>query len=141
GKQATERRTMTDLAPGGASSASPSPGGRSSATPELPAQPGPGSQSSPLQRRTRKAPAHFPPIETDFRSVIIYLTICVRRKRPLLANDEAARLIVEAWEAATFWCVGRYVIMPDHIHLFCAPNTFPAQSLKKWIECWKNHFT
>jgi len=76
-----------------------------------------------------------------FRSVIIYLTICVHRRRPLLANDTAARLIIEAWEAANFWCVGRYVIMPDHIHLFCAPNTFPARPLKKWIECWKNRVT
>jgi len=62
-------------------------------------------------------------------------------KKPLLANRTAARLIVETWGAATFWCVGRYVIMPDHIHLFCGPNTFPAQPLKKWIACWKNHVT
>jgi len=59
----------------------------------------------------------------------------------LLANDTAARLIIEPWEAANFWCVGRYVIMPDHIHLFCEPNTFPAQPLKNWIACWKNHVT
>ena len=120
--------------------------GRSSATPRSSVRLGPGSQSSPLQqftprRHQRKTPAHFPPIETGFRSVIVYLTICVQRKRSLLANDTAAQLIVEAWEAATFWCVGRYVIMPDHIHLFCAPNTFPAQPLKKWIACWKNHVT
>jgi REP element-mobilizing transposase RayT len=106
----------------------------------------PGSQSSPLQslnprRRRRKAPAHFPPIEIGFRSIIIYLTVCVKRRRPLLANDKAARLIVDAWQAATFWSVGRYVIMPDHVHLFCAPNTFPAHSLKKWIEHWKNDVT
>jgi len=62
-------------------------------------------------------------------------------KRPLLANPIAGKLIVAAWRANTFWCIGRYVIMPDHIHLFCAPNTFPAQSLKKWIACWKNRVT
>jgi REP-associated tyrosine transposase len=80
-------------------------------------------------------------MEFGFRSVIIYLTVCVERKRRLLASDTAAQLIVAAWQAATFWCVGRYVIMPDHIHLFCGPNTFPAQPLKKWIACWKNHVT
>jgi putative transposase len=73
--------------------------------------------------------------------VIIYLTIRVQQKNPLLANRTAVWLIVEAWGAATFWCVGRYVIMPDHIHLFCGPNTFPARPLKKWVACWKNHVT
>src|SRR6058998_1997627 len=93
------------------------------------------------QQPQRKAPLHFPPIEMGFRSVIIYLTICVHRRRPLLANDTAARLIIEPWEAANFWCVGRYVIMPDHIHLFCAPNTFPARPLKNWVSFWRNHVT
>jgi len=110
-------------------------GGRSSATPPR------ARRSSPLQRPTRGKPAHFPPIESGFRSVVIYLTICVRGKRPLLANDSAAQQIVSAWRAATFWSVGRYVILPDHIHLFCGPNTFPAQPLDKWIACWKNHVT
>jgi len=137
---------MSNAGLGGASSASPSLGGQSSATPDPPIRLGPGSQSSPLQRSKarrseRKTPAHFPPIESGFRSVIVYLTVCVERKRPLLANDAAERLIIEAWRAATFWCVGRYVIMPDHIHLFCAPNTFPAQPLKNWIAYWKNHVT
>ena len=134
---------MSEAAPSATNSASASIGGRSSATPR---QNKPGSQSSPLQelkarRPQRKAPAHFSPIESGFRSVIIYLTVCVDRRRALLANERAAGLIVEAWQAAAFWCVGRYVIMPDHIHLFCAPNIFPAQPLKKWIECWKNHVT
>jgi putative transposase len=137
---------MSDLEVRGASSASPSPGGRRSATPDSPVRLGSDLQRSPLQRLKvrrpeRKTPAHFTPIDSGFRSVIIYLTVCVQRKRPLLANPIAAKVIVAAWRANTFWCVGRYVIMPDHIHLFCAPNTFPAQSLKKWIACWKNHVT
>ena len=94
-------------------------GGRSSATPSHCAR--------------RKRPAHFPTITVGFRSRIIFLTVCTRCRKPLLANDEAARLIADSWRAANFWRVGRYVIMPDHIHLFCAPNTFPAQPLKKWI--------
>ena len=60
---------------------------------------------------------------------------------PLLANEEAARRLIAAWQAASFWRVGRYVIMPDHIHLFCAPNTFPPQPLKNWISFWRNHVT
>jgi len=102
-------------------------GGRSSATPSHCAR--------------RKRPAHFPTITVGFRSTIIFLTVCTRCRKPLLANDEAARLIADSWRAANFWRVGRYVIMPDHIHLFCAPNTFPAQPLKKWIGFWRNRVT
>ena len=115
-------------------------GGRSSATPNenliIPPE-REVSPRSPLRRPHRKRPVHFPTV----KSIIIFLTVCTRQRKPLLANDEAARLIIEAWQAANFWRVGRYVIMPDHIHLFCAPNTFPPQPLKKWIEFWRNHVT
>jgi REP element-mobilizing transposase RayT len=121
-------------------------GGRSSATPnERPpkrhqtrARGVRPSIGSPFRGQHRKRPAHFPTVAVGFQSIIIFLTVCTRHQKPLLANDEAARLILEAWQAASFWRVGRYVIMPDHIHLFCAPNTFPPQPLKKWIEYWRN---
>ncbi|MBA2585005.1 MAG: hypothetical protein H0U99_00780 [Chthoniobacterales bacterium] len=32
---------------------------------------------------------------------------------------------------------GRYVIMPDHVHLFCAPATFAAEPLGQWVRYWK----
>jgi REP-associated tyrosine transposase len=76
-----------------------------------------------------------------FQSIIIFLTVCTRQRKSLLANARAARLLIESWQAATFWRVGRYVIMPDHIHPFCAPNGFPADPLKKWIEYWRNQAT
>lgn len=110
-------------------------GGRSSATPRHGIPP----QLPDLPRR--KKPAHFPSVESGARSIIIFLTICTKRRRPLLASDQAAKLIVDAWTSAGFWRVGRYVILPDHIHLFCAPNTFPPEPLKNWIAFWKNHVT
>jgi len=48
------------------------------------------------------------------RRIFRRLTVCTHRRRPLLANREAARLIVTVWQAANFWRIGRYVIMPDH---------------------------
>jgi REP element-mobilizing transposase RayT len=89
----------------------------------------------------RKAPAHFSILEHGFRSNIIYLTICTKDRKPILANDEAADSVIHAWRSANFWLVGRYVIMPDHIHLFCAPNTFPPRPLKTWISFWRNNVT
>jgi REP element-mobilizing transposase RayT len=116
-----------------------STGGRSSATPQGGSKNTTESGGSSLLRRKRLA--HFPAVESGFRSVIIFLTVCTKGRRPLLANDAATRLIVEAWAAASFWLVGRYVILPDHIHLFCAPNTSPQQPLKNWISFWRNYVT
>lgn len=70
-------------------------GGRSSATPRRGDTNTPtASQGSALQR---KHPAHFPAVETGFRSIIIFVTVCTKGRRPLLANASAAALIVESW--------------------------------------------
>jgi hypothetical protein len=48
---------------------------------------------------------------------IYYITTCVRLRKTVLAQDAAARILVEEWQAARRrqgWAVGRYVIMPDH---------------------------
>jgi putative transposase len=89
----------------------------------------------------RTRPAHFPTLEAGSRSVIIFLTVCTKGRRPLLANHEAAQLLSRTWAAANVGRVGRYVILPDHVHLFCAPNTFPPQPLKNWVSFWKNSVT
>jgi len=39
---------------------------------------------------------------------------------------------------ADHWLVGRYVILPDHVHLFCAPNSFPPHPLLNWVRFWKS---
>lgn len=35
------------------------------------------------------------------------------------------------------WVVGRYVIMPDHIHLFYAPAVYEYPTLTNWGKYWK----
>ncbi|MBI2513769.1 MAG: transposase [Opitutae bacterium] len=86
----------------------------------------------------RKHPAHFATHGGGNRSVIVFLTICVHRRRTLLANDVAHRLLFAAWSKDDRWRVGRYVVMPDHVHLFCSPGVWPPTSLDDWIEYWKN---
>lgn len=34
------------------------------------------------------------------------------------------------------WCVGSYVIMPDHVHFFCAPSSRPV-ALQDFVGRWK----
>jgi putative transposase len=46
--------------------------------------------------------------------------------------------LLKAWDAADEWMVGRYVIMPDHIHLFCAPGELHPKPLLRWINYWKS---
>jgi REP element-mobilizing transposase RayT len=62
--------------------------------------------------------------------VIIFLTVCAEKRKPILANDDAAGVILEAWRDADHWLVGRYIIVPDHIHLFCAPGRRDALPVK-----------
>lgn len=76
------------------------------------------------QAPSRKHPAHLPAFEHHNRSVIQFVTVCTQDRRPLLANPAAHALLIAAWKSATWYHVGRYVIMPDHVHLFCAPPPF-----------------
>lgn len=105
---------------------------------------GPSSREAETMKHTsdrfpeRKRPAHIPIVETGNLSTIIFLTICTRGRRPLLARPEAARTILQSLNMADSWSVGRYVIMPDHIHLFCAPGTWPPHPLQQWIRYWQN---
>jgi putative transposase len=41
---------------------------------------------------------------------------------------------------ANAWLVGRYILMPDHLHLFAAPGRLDI-SLDNWVKYWKSQFT
>jgi putative transposase len=86
----------------------------------------------------RQHPAHQTPIERFNEPVIVEVTVCTEGRLPLLANTVAHQLLREAWSSADFWKVGPYVLMPDHVHLFCTPARMPMTSLKQWIEYWKS---
>jgi len=88
----------------------------------------------------RKHPAHPSPVIRVNRPTIVFLTLCVEGRRPLLANDHVHSCLMVFWAEATHWLVGRYMIMPDHIHLFCAPSNEDS-SLKLWVQYWRNAFT
>jgi putative transposase len=86
----------------------------------------------------RKRPIHLPPREMHNRSIIIFVTTCTAQRRQILASPLTHEAVVCAWRAASTWLVGRYVIMPDHIHLFCASNGLDAPSLERWMRYWKS---
>ena len=85
----------------------------------------------------RQRPAHHTPVERFNEPIMVQVNVCTKDRRPVLAREAVHRLCVEVWQAADFWRVGHYVIMPDHIHLFCVPGRLPMPSLKQWVEYWK----
>ncbi|MGH9449801.1 MAG: REP-associated tyrosine transposase [Terriglobia bacterium] len=71
-------------------------------------------------------------------SPIYFITACTDRRRPLLAKDGVHRSFrVFAEEALNHrvW-VGRYVLMPDHLHLF-AGFADGSPKLSDWVSALK----
>lgn len=72
--------------------------------------------------------------------VIVFVTACTKDRDRWLATADCHDLLKDAWRRADAWKVGRYVVMPDHVHLFVTPGEkdFP---LEKWVTYWKSLFT
>jgi putative transposase len=70
---------------------------------------------------------------------VYFLTVCVAERRNVLADPLAVGILLSAWRSAPKihgWIVGRYVVMPDHVHFFAAP-TPEAKSLSDFMRDWK----
>ena len=89
----------------------------------------------------RSRPVHLPNLEVLNRSTIIFLTVCVTGRRPLLARPDIQSLLETTWSRSSAWLVGKYVLMPDHVHLNCAPATRDALPLANWVRFWKSWST
>jgi putative transposase len=73
----------------------------------------------------RKHPAHHPFVERHNEPIIVFLTVCSKDRKRILASADVVHVLENAWASAESWLVGRYVVMADHVHLFCAPGTIP----------------
>ncbi|MDP4611250.1 MAG: hypothetical protein NWT02_08685 [Opitutales bacterium] len=87
----------------------------------------------------RKRPAQQSVHEHGNRSSIIFVTVCTHERQSILAQKDIHHLLIKSWEAANHWLVGHYMIMPDHIHLFCAPANYEHTSIQQWIRFWKSY--
>ena len=85
----------------------------------------------------RRHPAHPPPARRHNQPVILHVTVCMAARQELLANNEAHTALRAAWDVSRKWLVGYYMVMPDHIHLFCAPGCWPPPAVKLWAQYWK----
>jgi putative transposase len=73
------------------------------------------------------------------RPTIAFLTVHTWHREPWLANKVAHSALLESWREATAWIVGEYILMPDHLHLFCAPQSLDF-TIEQWIKYWKSLF-
>jgi putative transposase len=86
----------------------------------------------------RKTPVHMPVVERCDHVTIVFITVCSEKRKPILSRMDVHAILLDAWKQADAWVVGRYVIMPDHIHLFCAPGRIDAPELKRWVQYWRS---
>jgi len=87
----------------------------------------------------RRHPAHGVRQQDD-HPTIVFVTVCTEGRRPWLANPKSHDNLITTWQEATAWHVGRYIVMPDHIHLFAAPGQLDL-SLERWVKFWKSNFS
>jgi len=88
---------------------------------------------------TRSRPVHPEGVAVGDRSTVYFVTVCTENRVRVLDNDDVHGLIRSGWKNAEDFLVGRYVIMPDHVHFFCTPGISSRTiSLKRWISFWKS---
>lgn len=86
----------------------------------------------------RKHPIHLPTSYRFNRSQIQFVTVVAAQRRPILTEPRLYALMIDGWEnPKNHWLVGRYLIMPDHLHFFCAP-AHENTPLISWLTFWKS---
>ena len=88
--------------------------------------------------QTRRHPPHHSTINLDNRSNILLLTVCTKDRKPILCRSCLMASLCEAWKSRDDWAAGRFVILPDHIHVFCSPMMCGTLSLERWVAAWKS---
>jgi putative transposase len=86
----------------------------------------------------RKTPDHSP--HPRLREDIIFITVNTEGRIPILANKASHMALHSIWHDSTNWIVGRYVIMPDHVHLFARKVFAESIDLDGWVTWWKRSF-
>ena len=112
--------------PGFVRAASPAPRGRDEARP---------SQERPVRHRPSLNSIH---VGNDNRATILFVSVNANKRQRVFDNPAAVDCILSAWNDARDWLVGRYVIMPDHVHFCCAPGLWPTPDFHKWMKYWKS---
>jgi REP element-mobilizing transposase RayT len=71
---------------------------------------------------------------------VYFVTTCVAGRRHLLADVKAHAIFREEWAGLRErhgWAVGRYVVMPDHVHFFLMSEADSPKPLHAVVGKWK----
>lgn len=74
------------------------------------------------------------------KAPIYYFTACSAGRRPVLACEVVYQTLEAVWTksaALDGWYVGRFVVMPDHLHFFAQPGR-DAKPRGVWLKMWKS---
>ena len=87
-------------------------------------------------RRTPAKGVHLAPGRPNW----VFLTVRTENHGSWLAQVAVQNALHEVWEnSATAWLVSDYLLMPDHLHLFCAPCDVTF-SIERWTDFWQDNF-
>jgi putative transposase len=90
-----------------------------------------------LGRKTPAGGAHIFPGQTN----IFFLTVNAKDRVPWIAQPDVQSSLEDIWRnEAAAWRIGYYLLMPDHLHLFCAPYDLNFD-IDGWITFWKRQFS
>lgn len=92
-------------------------------------------EEEPNAYRDRGIPAHGVHAVPG-AGTIVFVTACTKERSPWLADPIVHTALRATWLGVRTWVVGRYVIMPDHVHFFASPGIMD-DSLEKWMAHWK----
>jgi putative transposase len=94
---------------------------------------------APFEALGRKHPIHGVHISLG-QPTIVFLTVCTKNRQPWLIQSSVHDALRTIWIQADAWLVGYYLLMPDHVHLFCAPRNL-SFTLQRWVAFWKREFS
>jgi putative transposase len=88
----------------------------------------------------RKAPAAGAHIFLG-QTNIFFVTVNAKHRVPWINQQAVQSSLVGIWrDEATAWREGYYLLMPDHLHLFCAPDDLHF-GIDQWMMFSKREFS
>jgi len=85
----------------------------------------------------RKAPHHFKDLRHDDER-IIFLTVCTKNRQKVLCHSDSLHYMTQFWKESKGWVVGKFIILPDHVHFFAKPKGDGSIPLQGWMKWWKS---
>ncbi|HEV2694507.1 MAG TPA: hypothetical protein VG347_16560 [Verrucomicrobiae bacterium] len=86
----------------------------------------------------RKNPASGVHVQLGHSNIVL-LTVTTENRKSWLTNPAVHEFLQNTWKDATAWLAGDYLMMPDHLHVFCSPRDL-SFTIEEWITYWKRDF-